>query len=73
MPSSLTGHGVSKSGSPTPNDIASGISLTISKNFLIPDGSMLRILSESGFLMVSPTFFRLFVLHQGLCRNPYIF
>ena len=38
IPASRMCHGVSKSGSPTPREIASGISLTTSKNFRIPDG-----------------------------------
>ena len=38
IPSSLMLHGVSKSGSPTPREMASFISLTISKNLRIPDG-----------------------------------
>ena len=43
---------ISKSGSPTPRDIASGISLTRSKNFRIPDGSMPVIFLDNGFLIM---------------------
>ena len=38
MPSSRICHGVSKSGSPTPREMAPFISLTTSKNLRIPDG-----------------------------------
>ena len=43
IPSSRINRGVSKSGSPTPKEMASGISLTTSKNFLIPEGFTLTI------------------------------
>ena len=36
-------HGVTKSGSPTPNDNASGIVETISKNSRIPEGFIFSI------------------------------
>ena len=45
MPSSRICHGVSKSGSPTPKEIASFISLTISKNLRIPEGFISTTLS----------------------------
>ena len=39
--------GVSKSGSPTPRDIASGMSFTTSKNFPIPEGSRFLICCDT--------------------------
>ena len=61
VPSSRICHGVSKSGSPTPREIASFISLTMSKNLRIPDGSISVITFDNGFLMVSSASFHLFL------------
>ena len=69
MPSSLTFQGVSKSGSPTPSDIASGISLTTSKNFLIPEGSISTIFLDKASLMVLLTSFHPCLLHQLQFHN----
>ena len=41
-----------KDHAPTPREIASCISLTISKNFRMPEGSISVITFDSGFLMV---------------------
>ena len=43
----LIAQGVGKSGSPTPRLITPSSSCAISKNFLIPDGLIFWILSES--------------------------
>ena len=40
MQASRTCQGVTKSGSPTPREMAPSISLTRSKNFLMPEGGM---------------------------------
>ena len=45
-------HGVSKSGSPTPREIASFISWTTSKNFRIPDGWIVVIVLFNGSLIL---------------------
>jgi hypothetical protein len=45
-------HGVSKSGSPTPNEITFSMVLATSKKRRIPDGSNFATLFDMGFLMV---------------------
>ena len=49
---SLTCHGVSKSGSPTPNDIAFSIMFATSKNFLMPELGIFFILSDKYLFII---------------------
>ena len=44
-------HGVTKSGSPTPREMASFITETMSKNFLMPLGSSFAARSFTNFLI----------------------
>ena len=73
MPSSRILHGVSKSGSPTPREIASFISFATSKNLRMPDGWISTIFFDNGFLItVSPASFLTHFLKKGSFRGLYI-